>query len=213
MNRHPQPAIDHLVFACSDLETGVSLISDRLGATPVGGGRHPAWGTHNSLLGLGERCYLEVIAPDPEAGTPEQGTPAVFSGPDPGKLTTWAVAVGGLSAERLTQSGVDRLLGSVHHGSRELGDGTRLEWSLTDPARTLHGGTVPFLIDWGESRHPAESLAPGCRLLKLELQHPEPALLQPILDRLHAGTLVSVSEASEIRIRAAVESPNGTVWL
>src|SRR5438270_709897 len=57
--------LDHLVVAAATLEEGEDYVETRLGARPLRGGRHVAMGTHNSLLKLGEKTYLEVIAIDP----------------------------------------------------------------------------------------------------------------------------------------------------
>ena len=62
-------ALDHLVVAARDLETGAAWLEERLGARLSAGGRHADMGTHNRLLRLGERRYLELIAIDP-AGPP-----------------------------------------------------------------------------------------------------------------------------------------------
>ena len=62
--------LDHIVVAAATLERGEDYVEARLGARPRRGGRHVAMGTHNSLLKLGDRVYLEVIAIDPEGTTP-----------------------------------------------------------------------------------------------------------------------------------------------
>src|SRR3989442_252838 len=62
--------LDHLVVAAATLEQGEDYVETRLGARPLRGGRHVAMGTHNSLLKLGEKTYLEVIAIDPDGIAP-----------------------------------------------------------------------------------------------------------------------------------------------
>ena len=42
------PQVDHLVFACPDLEQGVEQIADLLGVRATPGGRHEGLGTHNA---------------------------------------------------------------------------------------------------------------------------------------------------------------------
>ncbi len=56
----PEVAPDHLVVAAASLEQGVDWIEDKLGTRPQPGGRHVAMGTHNALLRLGARLYLEL---------------------------------------------------------------------------------------------------------------------------------------------------------
>lgn len=57
---------DHLVVAATTLADGIEYVADITGVAPQPGGRHVAMGTHNALLRLGERFYLEIIAIDPE---------------------------------------------------------------------------------------------------------------------------------------------------
>ena len=213
MNHASPPRIDHLVFACSDLGEGVALVTELLGTAPVPGGRHPTWGTHNAVLSLGDRCYLEIIAPDPVADLPGVHTPRVFHAPDPGTLTTWAAAVHDLQARRDPDGAVDPATGGLQHGSRQRPDGTTLRWFLTDPAKRSEAGIVPFLIDWGNSPHPADQLPPACTLEALDLEHPDPDHLESILVRLRLRHLVELSRAPHPRLRATIRSPRGTVRL
>lgn len=63
-------AVDHLVVAAAGLDAGAAWLEAHLGAPLAPGGRHAAMGTHNRLLRLGPRLYLELIAIDPDAARP-----------------------------------------------------------------------------------------------------------------------------------------------
>lgn len=64
--------LDHLVVVATSLEQGAKYVKDVLDVYPMQGGKHLLMGTHNRLLGLGRRAYLEVIAVDPEAPHPSR---------------------------------------------------------------------------------------------------------------------------------------------
>ena len=72
MNATARATLDHLVVAADVLGLGEDYIESLLGVRPQRGGKHAAMGTHNSVLGLGSRSYLEVIAADPEGVAPDR---------------------------------------------------------------------------------------------------------------------------------------------
>lgn len=203
--------IDHLVLASPGLEEGVARVREVLGVEPVPGGRHPRWGTRNALVGLGERTYLEVIAADPEAEPPDAPRPFDLDRATPPRLASWALRVPELEdrVRRAAAAGVD--LGPVLEGSRERGDGTVLRWRLTDPAARRAGGVLPFLIDWGDSRHPAASLDHPLSLDSLRVEHPEPVAIRRGLAALDVD--LAVERASGPGLAAVIQGPEARVEL
>jgi hypothetical protein len=204
--------IDHLVYASADLDSACDTIEMLLGVRPVPGGRHPDWGTHNALLGLGQSCYLELIAPDPAATVPARGFPLGQPGSAGNSLVTWVLRTANIERLAASASRAGIGIGAVQSGSRRRPDGTLLAWQLTDPAAMPLDGAVPFLIDWGETPHPASALPHGGTLQGLRIEHPWPTQVRKSLSVLGVEDLL-VSPAPCFALRAHISAPAGDIVL
>jgi Glyoxalase-like domain len=205
--------IDHLVYATNDLGPTVAEIAERLGVEPVAGGAHIGRGTRNYLVGLGHGAYLEIIGPDDEQPEPLAGRPFDLDRLDRARLVTWcARPVGSLDEVVAHAASLGNDLGPVAGMARSRPDGTMLSWRLT-PARLERpwSGTLPFLIDWGDSPHPSSALAQGVSLVQLRLEHPEPERVHELLAMIGEVQSVEIVEARAPRLSALLQTPDGVL--
>lgn len=170
--------LDHLVVGAASLAEGVSWCEQVLGVTPDAGGAHALMGTHNRLLNISApgqpRCYLEIIAIDPEAPGP-QGRARWFDLDQPALqqalrergpgLIHWVARVPNLDAAlaQWRSEGLDP--GTAVEASRGA-----LRWriALREDGRRLRREGLPVLIEWGDV-HPTDTLPDrGLRLLSFE---------------------------------------------
>ena len=208
-------ALDHLIVVAERLSQGCDYVESALGVRPLPGGRHATMGTHNALLRLGERLYLEVMSIDPDAARPSRPRwldldeprmrATLAEGP---KLATFVARANDI-ATLARQSPVE--LGEVLPFER--GD---FRWKLTVPADGhLPGrGIVPMLIEWGASPHPAAMLPDaGLSLVALAGEHPDPAPVRAALARLGLSDTVKVTYGQSPRLAAMIRTRRGVVTL
>ena len=198
--------LDHLVVAAATLDEGAAWLASRLGVAPSPGGRHAAMGTHNRLLRLGPKIYLEVIAVDPAAPAP--GRPRWFGLDDAAlqariaerpRLIHWVAR-----CENIAKASAACLEppGDILHLSRDS-----LRWRITVPADGMPplDGLLPTLIEWETERHPATALPEaGCELMKLEGIHPEARRVRNALAALGLDKALAV-------FPCATDEPGGLV--
>lgn len=210
-------AVDHLLLGVPDLDAGIAWVAERAGVRPAPGGSHPGKGTRNALAGLGPRCYLEVLAPDP--AQPGAGSSLLdltrVAAPT---LARWAAVGRDLDAlaARLSASappGVE--VEGPLPGGRRRADGVALAWrtvAVRGPAVRELGGVVPFYIAWDpETTHPAADAPPLGTLTALRLFHPRPAAAQAILDWMELP--VDVAPADRPALAATIVTARGTLEL
>jgi glyoxalase-like protein len=208
-------AFDHLVVAASTLEQGEQHIEALLGVRPQRGGKHVAMGTHNSLLKLGPRSFLELIAIDPDGTAPARprwfalDTPAMRRAlSDAPRLIHWVARSDDLEAARRACP-IDP--GPAHPMQRGS-----FHWRITipDDGHLPGDGVVPTLIQWSDARHPADALPEsGVRLATLAGAHPEPAGIRASLAALSLAETMKVTFNATPRVAAMLLTPRGPVTL
>jgi hypothetical protein len=172
----PRSRLDHLVVTAASLEEGVGYVRRELGVAPETGGEHASMGTHNCLLKLGDKVFLEVIAPNPRA--PHPGRPRWFQLDEPEsirapRLATWVVRCDDIHAAASPSLGK---IETMERGS--------FEWLITVPhdGRLPLQGVAPTLIQWQSGSHPADALQDlACSLARFEGIHPQPERVNGML--------------------------------
>lgn len=214
--------LDHIVIAAASLEAGVAWVEQRLGEKPVPGGQHVAMGTHNALLRLGARTYLEVIAIDPDGETPTR--PRWFSLDEPDMqarlaaapaLITWVVRTPALAAACARVPDLGEIMPMTRNAFR---------WKISVPesGALAWGGILPTAIQWeagddGVVHHPCDVLPDsGCELVSLQLSHPAAVLgsagVVALFRELRIAGPVDLKSGPR-SLAAVIRSPNGDVVL
>ena len=201
--------IDHLVIGIAALDAGVRKFEELTGVRPAYGGEHPHLGTHNALISLGDRTYLELLAPRPGADVTES---LQFLAQLP-EITPvmWAVSTNNITetADRLASAGYE--VTEPVPGSRRQENGSTLHWTILEMAAPNLAG-APFFIEWSEtSVHPSESSPGGCELGSLEIKDPRPDQLQGLIQLL--GLNVNVEQAASSLLTFDLHCPNGEIRL
>jgi len=207
--------LDHLIVAAATLEQGEDHLESLLGVRPQRGGKHIAMGTHNSLLKLGGKTYIEVIAVDPDAVAPSRPhwfaldarelQTALQEAP---RLIHWVVRTDDIDAARRACP-LDP--GEVHAMTRGA-----FAWRITIPAdgHLPAGGVLPTLIQWADATHPADALPDAqIRLLTLAGAHPEPGAMHSALAALSLSNAIKVTYAPKPRLAAMLQTARGPVTI
>jgi len=208
-------ALDHLVVAGVTLAQAIEYFADLTGVAPRPGGQHLAVGTHNALVHLGDKTYLELIAIDPTL--PKPARPRWFDLDDTAmqvalaerpRLVSWLARTSDI--ER-TVAKAGYAAGPIHPMSR--GD---FRWRITIPAdgRRAGDGVLPGLIQWDVEKHPADGLPnDGVSLIELAASHPDPQSIRKALASVGLQDAMRVSFGSPARLAAMLRTPRGLVTL
>ena len=163
--------LDHIVITAETLGEGIDHVQKMTGLEMPKGGEHPLMGTHNRVMRLGVDEFLEVIAVNPEAPTPER--PRWFGldhVPDFPRLAHWVVRCDDMSE---MQAYLKQAQGSPIAVTRDA-----LRWLLTVPedGSLPMDGALPSVIQWKTQPLPPLQMEGGdAELIRLTIQHPRVA--------------------------------------
>ena len=199
--------LDHILLGCNDLDRGIAFVEEHTGVRAAFGGVHPGRGTQNALLSLGERRYLEIIAPDPKQAN--VGQYSVIANLKEPRLIGWAAHRDDLEqfAAQLRKEGVE--FEGPQPGSRQRPDGKLLRWKALR-LKNDHGGLLPFFIEWRkDSVHPWVDAPKGCMLQRFEVNTPQTEDLLYAASRVQLDLRTLSSTTNEPALKATISSPKG----
>jgi hypothetical protein len=202
--------LDHILWAAPDLGAGEKIIETLTGVAPARGGVHPGLGTRNSLMNLDSGIYFEIISPDPAQALKGNRGGRIGALPRPG-IMTFAIRSDDLETlSAAARRGGISLQGPVAM-SRDRPDGVRLDWTILYLEDSRFGEAIPFVIDWGTSPHPSESVPAGCQLRSFAVLHPEADELARLYGALDIP--VPVKRSAYPGFFAELATPGGDVVL
>ncbi|MEW6731523.1 MAG: VOC family protein [Acidobacteriota bacterium] len=206
-------AVDHLLLGVANLDQGITWFERMTGVKAIIGGSHPGVGTRNALISLGDRQYLEIIAPDP-LQTSYNFFIDLRTLAEP-KLITWAAITTDIMATAKNVREAGYQISGPRDGSRTRPDGKILKWKtmgVLNKSELQGVEPIPFFIEWAnDSLHPSQDSPSGCALQSFEMEHPDPMGVIDTLKKL--GIEAKVEQAKEVRLKVVLKTPKGKVEL
>lgn len=166
----PNLCLDHIVLAVPNLKDAIDFFQRSLGITPLIGGKHIGFGTHNALVGLGkpkDNIYLELLAIDPEAEIyPEIYPMGLSVDIQEPYFASWCIRCSSETDIEKTMHTMQAIGESYDHGSvrnmqRTTLSGKVLSWQIANHSKQvlMSKGQIPFLIKWDDlNQHPTLQL-------------------------------------------------------
>jgi hypothetical protein len=159
------------------------------------------------LLSLGEKHYLEVIAPDPQQpDAPDTRGLRALTEP---RLVGWAAHLENMDAfaTRLRQQNI--VFEGPTPGSRKRPDGRLLQWK-TLQLKNDYDGLLPFFIEWAAATtHPSADAPAGCRIAAFSLASPNDSELQRACSQLDLA--VHIEHSDQPQLRASISGTDGRI--
>ena len=168
-------------------------------------------------MGVGPRCYLEILAPVGSAGPGDDHWCRLARAAHEPRILTYCLrSARPLSELASTFDALGWQNAVVASNGRTTPEGVRLRWQWLAPAAARFGLAFPFFIDWLDSPHPAESLRAaqsehGIALQRFAVGHPDAAELQRTLA--DVGSTVETYAADDVQFHLQLQTPLGTVSL
>ncbi|MBS0421060.1 MAG: VOC family protein [Proteobacteria bacterium] len=203
--------IDHLLWGVPHLGEAIASFEALSGIRATPGGEHPELGTHNALLSLGKRCYLEIISARPNArchDNPLLKTLQRLSAP---ALIAFAANATDLGPVATAIGAMGYTSQGPFPGSRQTPAGPLVHWKTLMTGGHPFAQAMPFFIDWLDTPHPQTTSAAGACLERLFLVSPEGNALAAVMQQL--GLDVRVRSGPATALVAEINTPRGILML
>jgi hypothetical protein len=205
------PDVDHLIWGVADRDAGIDYLEELTGVRAMVGGSHPGRGTRNGILSMGDRQYIEILAPDPEQPEVDTERIATLRGLATPRLMTWCAVAGDADAMAARVRAAGERVREIRDGARERPDGVTLRWRnlyMVGPEDDV----IPYAIDWADGTpHPSSDAPVGGSLQSLRLKHPEAGRMSALLTAM--GLRLRVEPGPATQLTAVLDTPRGEVVL
>lgn len=201
--------LDHFALSCTVLDQGTKHVENALGVQLQTGGKHDLMATHNTLLGLQNSLYFEVIATDPDAPAPARPrwfNLDEFTGRP--RMTNWVFRTPDINAALEALPG-----GFGTPLALQRGD---LSWKMAVPENGIlpWGGWAPAIIEWEGDLHPCNLLqASPVTSHDITLKHPEADDMARALGPFIPSSTAQFLRSDTPALAVVFDCPNGRVTL
>lgn len=203
--------VDHIIYAVADLDQSVKKFKEATDLQVFPGGEHQDRGTHNAILRIGDKTYLEFLAKKKSSQPFHSQTWMGLDLLQEDKITRWSLASDNVEQESLFLKKFKEPLANIVIGSRAKKDGSMLNWLMTSSMPAPEVEPAPFLIDWKNSVHPTAELPLQCKIKSFSIEHSESDLLKKLLEKLACP--LEVYTANESSLKLTLETPKGIFTL
>lgn len=205
--------VDHLVLGVADMDRGTSWLEERTSLKPLIINRSPRSVTWNALLSLGNRQYLEIVAPGP--AQPDGGYRNDLHSLSEPRLLTWAAVTDDITALAVTISEAGFRVSGPRGGNSVMPSGATYPWRMLRVSNDFAVNGIdpfPYFIEWvPEYGHPAREMPIGCRLEAFQIEHPDADVLRETLQMFDVDA--PIERAANARLAAVLSTPNGELEL
>ncbi|WP_160114756.1 VOC family protein [Aquimarina sp. AU474] len=200
--------IDHIILAINELDLGVAQFEELTGIKATYGGEHPNSNTHNAIVPMNDRVYIEILAPKKELDT----IPEFFKNINILKPIGFAISTDEIELLEKTILDSEFQTKGIEDWSREKPNGDKLEWKLlriNNPALSIN----PFFISWSDkTTHPSIQKNTMCYLTEFEVTTQYKDHIENILSKNNSKIqLMKIRNGDTPQLKFTLETPKGKV--
>lgn len=208
---------DHIAIGCSTLEQGAQYMLDRCNIVMPQGGEHTQMGTHNLLMATGSDTFLEVIAINRAAESPQRKR---WFGLDEAKVQTRFAQTAKPYACVWRSDNLEQDIETAKSLGIDLGKPVTLtrgdlswRFAVRDDGSIPLDATAPMIMQWpNDGPHPASHMKDlGLRVKQIKIASPHAKTIKNLLNQMAGDqTPITIEHSETSKLTATVSLPDGT---